>query len=303
MAKPTILLHIDCDAQASSFDAIVALDAGVQQLITRSNVQPSQIQNLIHGTMFTRGPADLKNTAIFFGGSEVAESDSLFAAAQKCFFGPMRVSVMSDPNGCNTTAAAAVLACQRHIDLDNKRVVILGGTGPVGQRIAQIITALNLNTEVVIGSRRIERAQAVIKQVVDHLRESDPNFKDDLQPQLTPAALISPSEALAVASNADVIFSAGAAGVEFLDERWPETQASVLIDLNAVPPAGIANISSTAAGTEIDSKICYGAIGVGELKMRIHKRAISRLFESNDQILDTQAIYKLGAELAASEQG
>ena len=65
MAKPTILLHIDCDAQASSFDAIVALDAGVQQLITRSNVQPSQIQNLIHGTMFTRGPADLKNTAIF----------------------------------------------------------------------------------------------------------------------------------------------------------------------------------------------------------------------------------------------
>ena len=109
--------------------------------------------------------------------------------------------------------------------------------------------------------------------------------------------MISPSEALAVASNADVIFSAGAAGVEFLDERWPETQASVLIDLNAVPPAGIANISSTAAGTEIDSKICYGAIGVGELKMRIHKRAISRLFESNDQILDTQAIYQLGAEL------
>ena len=156
---------------------------------------------------------------------------------------------------------------------------------------------------MVIGSRRIERAQAVIKRVVDHLRESDPNFTDDLQPQLTPAALISPSEALAVASNADVIFSAGAAGVEFLDERWPETQASVLIDLNAVPPAGIANVPPTAAGTKINDKICYGAIGVGELKMRIHKRAISRLFESNDQVLDTQAIYKLGTELAASEQG
>lgn len=296
MAKPTILLHIDCDAQASSFDAIVALDAGVQQLITRSNVQPSQIQSLIHGTMFTRGPADLKNTAIFFGGSEVAESDSLFALAQKCFFGPMRVSVMSDPNGCNTTAAAAVLACQRHINLNNKRVVILGGTGPVGQRIAQIITGLNLSTEVVIGSRRIERAQAVTERVVDHLRETDPKFTD-LRPQLTPAALISPSEALAVASNADVIFSAGAAGVEFLDERWPETQASVLVDLNAVPPAGIANIAPTAAGTKINDKICYGAIGVGELKMRIHKQAIGRLFESNDQVLDTQAIYKLGVEL------
>lgn len=302
MAKPTILLHIDCDAQASSFDAIVALDAGVQQLITRSNVQPSQIQSLIHGTIFTRGPADLKNTAVFIGGSEVAESDSLFAAAQKCFFGPMRVSVMSDPNGSNTTAAAAVLACQRHINLENKRVVILGGTGPVGQRIAQIITALNLNTDVVIGSRRIERAQTVIKRVVDHLNKSDTNFTGDLQPQLTPAALISPSEALAVASNADVIFSAGAAGVEFLDERWPETQASVMIDLNAVPPAGIAGIDVTAAGTEINGKICYGAIGVGELKMRIHKQAIRSLFESKDQVLDTQAIYQIGTVLMADKQ-
>ena len=299
MAKPTVLLHIDCDPQASTFDSIVALDAGVQQLISRSNVTLNDIQNLIHGAMFTRGPTDLKNTGVFFGGSDVAKSDSLFAAALDCFFGPMRVSVMSDPNGSNTTAAAAVLSCQQHIDLDNKRIVILGGTGPVGQRIAQIITAMNLNTEVVVGSRRIERAQTVIKRVLDHLRKSDPNFKGDLQPQLTPAALISPSETLAVTSNADIIFSAGAAGVEFLDERWASNQASVLIDLNAVPPAGIANIAPTAAGTEINGKICYGAIGVGELKMRIHKRAIQSLFESNDRVLDTQVIYKLGKKMLA----
>ena len=139
MEKSLILLQIDCDKQASTFDSIVALDAGVQQVVTRSDVEMLDIQGLIHGAMFTRGPADLKNTAVFFGGSNVAESDSFFAAAQECFFGPMRVSVMSDPNGCNTTAAAAVLAVQRHADLANKRIVILGGTGPVGQRIAQII--------------------------------------------------------------------------------------------------------------------------------------------------------------------
>ena len=53
------------------------------------------------------------------------------------------------------------------------------------------------------------------------------------------------------------------------------------------------------AGTEINGKICYGAIGVGELKMRIHKRAIQSLFEANDRVLDTQAIYKLGKEMLA----
>lgn len=295
MGKPTILLHVDCDKQASTFDSIVALDAGVQQVITRSEVQPLDIQGLIHGVMFTRGPADLKNTAVFFGGSDVSKTDSLFAAARDCFFGPMRVSLMSDPNGCNTTAAAAVLAAQRHADLTNKRVVILGATGPVGQRIAQIIVGLNLGGELVVCSRHIERAQAV----VDGL--SKPNRASEAEPQtrLSAAELTSADAALAATKTADVIFSAGAAGVEMLDRRWSETNARVLLDLNAVPPAGIAGIEPTAAGAEVDGKVCYGAIGVGELKMKIHKRAIRSLFESNDRVLDTQAIYQIGAELLA----
>ena len=293
MGKPSILLHIDPDKQASTFDSIVALDAGVQHLISRSEVEPLDLQGLIHGAMFTRGPADLKHTAVFFGGSDVAKSDSLFAAAQECFFGPMRVSLMSDPNGCNTTAAAAVLAVQRHADLTNKRIVVLGATGPVGQRIAQIIVGLNLGGELVVCSRHIERAQAV----VDGL--SEPNQASDAEPQtqLSAAELTSADAALAATKTADFIFSAGAAGVQMLDERWRETNARVLLDLNAVPPAGIAGIEPTASGAEIDGKICYGAIGVGELKMKIHKRAIRSLFESNDRVLDTQAIYQIGADL------
>jgi len=295
MGKPSILLHVDCDKQASTFDSIVALDAGVQQVITRSDVQPLDIQGLIHGAMFTRGPADLKNTAVFFGGSDVSKTDSLFAAARACFFGPMRVSLMSDPNGCNTTAAAAVLAAQRHADLTNKRVVILGATGPVGQRIAQIIVGLNLGGELVVCSRHIERAQAV----VDGLSKADQASEAEPQTRLSAAELTSADAAFAATKTADFIFSASAAGVEMLDQRWRETNASVLLDLNAVPPAGIAGIEPTAAGKEVDGKICYGAIGVGELKMKIHKRAIQSLFESNDQVLDTQAIYQIGAELLA----
>jgi hypothetical protein len=43
--------------------------------------------------------------------------------------------------------------------------------------------------------------------------------------------------------------------------------------------------------------ICYGALGVGGLKMKIHKRCIARLFETNDAVLDAEAIYELARTL------
>ena len=52
------------------------------------------------------------------------------------------------------------------------------------------------------------------------------------------------------------------------------------IDLNAVPPTGIAGIQPQDKAVERDGQICYGAIGVGGTKMKLHKAAIRRLFES-----------------------
>ena len=54
-------------------------------------------------------------------------------------------------------------------------------------------------------------------------------------------------------------------------------QLKVAIDLNAVPPAGIAGITPHEKAAEQDGQICYGAIGVGGLKMKLHKAAIRRL--------------------------
>jgi hypothetical protein len=71
----------------------------------------------------------------------------------------------------------------------------------------------------------------------------------------------------------------------------------VAIDLNAVPPAGIAGVEVFDKGTDRGGILCYGAIGVGGLKMKIHKGAIRRLFETNDAVLDTAAIYQLGLGL------
>ena len=63
-------------------------------------------------------------------------------AVKRKFFANYRVSVMFDPNGSNTTAAAAV-AWLVHAapgqSLKGKRAVVLAGTGPVGQRAALML--------------------------------------------------------------------------------------------------------------------------------------------------------------------
>src|SRR3954464_2522346 len=139
MSKPKILIQLDSDAHASVFDAVVATDAGVDRLLQYCNVKPADVQGLVHGAIFTRGPQELTQTAIFIGGSSVAVGEELLAAAKKAFFGPMRVSALLDANGANTTAAAGVLAAAKHVMLSGATALVLGGTGPVGERAARLL--------------------------------------------------------------------------------------------------------------------------------------------------------------------
>ena len=294
MSKPRILIQIDPDPHASTFDSVVAIDSGVDHLLRHSEVSETQIQSLVHGAMFTRGPGDLKNTALFFGGSDVASTESLVEAAKSCFFGPMRVSIMTDPNGCNTTAAAAVICAQKHVDFSGKTVAVLAATGSVGQRIAQIIAGPATDGSVApiirVCSRRVEKAQSTCDWL---------NTKTNGTFVATQTASV--DETLAAVSDADVVFSAGAAGIELLPSNWIQENGTVqiAIDLNAVPPTGIAGIDVMDAGTRRGNMTCYGAIGIGGLKMKIHTRALQILFDSNDQIFDVEEIYKLGQAASA----
>ena len=48
---------------------------------------------------------------------------------KKAFFGPMRVSVMLDSNGSNTTAVAAVSRIQQAAgSIDGKRILVTAGS-------------------------------------------------------------------------------------------------------------------------------------------------------------------------------
>ena len=85
------------------------------------------------------------------------------------------------------------------------------------------------------------------------------------------------------------------------EQRRAIPALKVAIDLNAVPPAGIEGIEVTDKAAERDGTICYGAIGVGGTKMKIHKACLAKLFEANDQLLDTVAIYQTGEALQGTK--
>src|SRR5689334_24897270 len=117
-------------------------------------VTPDTVRDLVHGCIFTRGPKDLRNTAIFVGGTDMAAGERLLAAARKAFFGPMRVSLMLDSNGSNTTAVAAVARLQQTGTLGGRRAVVTAATGPVGLRAAGLLA--RAGAAVVATSRREE---------------------------------------------------------------------------------------------------------------------------------------------------
>jgi threonine dehydrogenase-like Zn-dependent dehydrogenase len=287
MSKPKILLQLDTDAQASVFDSVVAIDAGAEHLLRHQAITPQNVRERVHGAIFTRGPTDLHNTAIFVGGSDVAAGEAVLAEIRKAFFGPMKVSVMLDPSGANTTAAAAVWAARKHLNLAETTAVVLAATGPVGQRVVRLLA--REGAQVRVASRRLERAQAVCDAVSQRYSSA----------RLIAVRGDSATETNSALEGADVVIAAGAAGIELAsrDVLRSASGLRVAIDLNAVPPAGLAGVEAMDKAVERDGRICYGALGVGGTKMKIHKAAIQRLFQSNDQILDAEELYGIACEL------
>src|SRR5262245_52289860 len=110
MSKKKILVQIDTDVQPSVFDRIVALDAGADEVMAYGGVRMDQLQNLVHGAIFTRGGGDLANTAIMLGGSDLAAAEFFLNEVRKHMLPQygLQVSILLDANGANTTAVAAV---------------------------------------------------------------------------------------------------------------------------------------------------------------------------------------------------
>ena len=296
-----VLIQLDCDPQPSTFDAIVAVDAGADVLLRHGGVTPDTVVPLVHGGMFTRGGADLASTAIFVGGSDIGLAEAVAERVRSSFFGPVRLGVLVDPAGANTTASAAVIVAGRHVGLARGmaapcRALVLGGTGPVGQRVARLLAGKGCHVTVVSRSRT--RAEAVVAG----LEAAGVAPAARLHAVEHHGASVTSGSAFAAALGAaEVVVAAGAAGTTLLDERGraAAAEARVLVDLNAVPPAGIAGIAGPDKARREGDAVLYGALGVGGTKMKIHRAAIARLFDSTEAFLDAPDLLAIGEALEA----
>ena len=288
MSVSRILVQLDPDPHASVFDAVVAVDSGVDQLLQYDHVEPTAVRDLVYGALFTRGLDQLINSAIFIGGTDVAAGERLLDEVLSTFFGPMRVSVMLDANGANTTAAAAVVAAARHLQLGDTTALVLGGTGPVGQRVTRLLAGQG--SQVRVGSRSLARAEKVCDRVAKHLADQAESST------LHPVATEGEAQIRAALDGAQLVVAAGAAGVQLLpqDSLKASSSVQVAIDLNAVPPTGIEGIDVMDKAADQDGVVTYGAIGVGGTKMKTHKAALQKLFTANNLVLDAEQIFEIG---------
>lgn len=286
-----LLLQLDCDKYPSTFDTITAYEAGVDHVLSYGEVTPQDVQGLLHGVMFTRPKADLRQTAIFIGGKRVDVCEEILRAAKKAMFDPYCLSIMLDSNGCNTASAAAVALIERTISLRGARVVILSGFGPVGLRAARLLTGdgarvlvTSLPREIFAKTWNEERARHDL-----HLAQqlgAEAGF--EIQ------AVNTISEMLNGLRGAQAVLATGPAGVQLLCRSdWTHHPSlRVLADLNVAPPYGIEGIDPHWRGHEEDGRVFFGGLGIGHVKMKVHKAAIMSLFEA-DVILDTEEIYAL----------
>ena len=284
-----LLYQFDTDALPAVFDNVVAFDGGADHVGAYGGVNPANVGSLVEGAIFTRGPADKKNTAIFIGGSDLLAGEALLAAVKGKFFGKFRVSLMVDCNGSNTTAAAAVALLANAVPLAGKQVVLLGGSGPVGQRAAVLLAREQARVRMV--GRRLE----VVQQVCASLTS---RFGCEVEA----VGAATQAERNTAVQGAQIVLATGAAGVTLLEQpAWQEsTTLEAIADANASPPAGIDGVQMSDRGRPSHGKLLFGPLGIGALKLAVHRACIGRLFERNDVVLDIEEIYAVAKAMSVA---
>jgi methylene-tetrahydromethanopterin dehydrogenase len=277
MERPYILHMFTPGRQMSPFDINMAADAGYQLVVPYAEVGLDAITGLTQDTIFSRGPKGVQRTGIFIGGRDALLAADMLEASKKAMVKPFVVSLMADPSGAYTTAAA-MLACVEAAlirshggGLAGRRVVVIGGTGPVG-RIAGVLAA-RAGAAVALSSRNgIDGAEAAAG-------ETARRFGVTLEG-------VSGGDSAAVRASildAEVLLACAAAGKQVVsaEDMALARVLRVAADVNAVPPVGIAGVgvmddAVPLAGTT-PGALGIGALAVGNVKYQTQHRLLLQM--------------------------
>lgn len=276
MEKQYLLHMITPEKNLSAFDVNMAFDAGWQAM-PYLGVELDEVAGIVQDTIFSRGPKSLKRTGIFIGGRDMHLAMDMFNTAKAAMVPPFEISVLTDPSGAFTTSAAMVATVSHQLkirhdeDLKGQKILVLGGTGPVGASAA--VLAAKLGAKVTILGRAVDKANLVAEFCNTRYGTVVEGVKGDVNDHV--------DELL---QDADLVFATAKAGIQILNEQQVAAAGKLKIaaDLNAVPPAGIAGINLHDNGVPIkgnkSNAVGIGPLAIGDIKYKTQKGLLIKMY-------------------------
>lgn len=275
--KPTILHMFTPAANLSPFDVNMAVDAGWNHCVPYTGVATAEVEALTQDAIFSRGPKGVRATGIFIGGRDIDDAMDMLEMARASMVPPFEVPVFADPSGAFTTAAAMVACAERELEkktgqgLEGRRVLVFGGTGPVGSTCAVLAARAGARTAIVSHMGRDTAADAA-------------RARGDRYGVTLEGVDGSSDEAIGrILPDAEVVFGAAKAGVQVLNADHLAVARSLVVacDVNAVPPEGIAGLGVTADGEPLPGTpgeaVGIGALAVGNVKYKVQQGLLARM--------------------------
>lgn len=276
MEKPYILHMFTPEKNISPFDATMAADAGWETLLSYTQLDVREITAMVQDAIFCRSPGAVRRSGIFIGGRDVKTAMDMLDITRNSMTPPFEVSVLADPSGAFTTAAAMVALVERELMASHgagfmdREVAVLGGTGPVGQ-IAAILVS-QAGGKVTLVGRQLDKTQVIADTCNATYRMGK-----------YPLVGMADEGKDGLLKIAEVVFATAAAGVEVMSAAQiaSATRLKAAADVNAVPPAGIAGLNALANGEPVHGStsgaIGFGSLAVGNIKSQTQHRLLEMM--------------------------
>ena len=302
--KRAVIHLLEPMAHTSPFDINMAVDAGFDVIIPHTNVELDHVHTLVQDAIFSRGPAGVKRTGIFIGGRDIGLAMSMLDETRKAMVPPFEVSVLVDPKGAFTTAAALVACVEEELeakhdtDLDGCRAVVFGGTGPVGIAASVIASLCGADTTLV-DHLSIDNALRIAAE-----------YGGLCDCRLGSTFASSDADKAYLLADADVVFCTAKAGIEVLSARvlGDAKRLKVAGDVNANRPLGIAGIELHDFGvplkhaTAAKGAVGIGALAVGDVKYQLQLALLHAILETEEPLyLDFRDAYQTARALVRNK--
>ncbi len=299
MSDATPILHmLSPQKHMSPFDVNMAADAGYKVIVPYINVQLEETTALVQDAIFSRPPDYGSHTGMFIGGKDAILALDMLEAARKALVPPFQLSVLADPAGSFTTAAAMVACVERVLKQKfgrgwaGTKVAVFGATGVVGFA-SSIITALE-------GAK----VQLVAHRGVDRVIKSAAVSKERFGVDLEAVAGETEDQKRAIIENAEVVFAAAAAGVQVISKEQKQYAKNLLVvaDVNAVPPPGVEGMELFMDGAPLPDCDAFGVgpLAIGDIKYKTESGLFKQMIGSKEPVmLDFRHAFALARQLVA----